>query len=161
MACQVEEALTEVEDALHAETELSDRPGITRLGVQSKRANCAAIACLEPPVIQHPKSRALEQHVVGCRTMTRVKPERQGLCSRVVCVLHEFLQDREAASVTIAQIDSNLIDVVGGESSHFSCPLKSSRLRPRHRMLAAACPTSTQATVIPAVLVSDLAASRS
>jgi hypothetical protein len=77
MACQVEEALAKVEDTLHAETELPDRPGITRLGVQSKRANCAAIDCLEPPIVQHPKSRPLEQHVVGCRAMASVEPERQ------------------------------------------------------------------------------------
>ena len=61
--------------------------------------------------------------------MASVKPERQGLCSRVVCVLHEFLQDREAAPVAIAQIDRNLIDVVGGESSHFLRPPQSFRLR--------------------------------
>ena len=73
--------------ALHAEAELPDRPRITLLGVQSKRANRAAIACLEPPVVQHPQGRTLEQHVVGCRAMASVKPERQGLCSSVVCVL--------------------------------------------------------------------------
>ena len=65
VACQVEEALAKVEDTLHAKTELPDRSGITRLGVQPKGANRPAIARLEPPVIQHPKGRALEQHMVG------------------------------------------------------------------------------------------------
>ena len=55
--------------------------------------------------------------------MSSVKPERKGLCAGVVSVLNEFFKDRETASIAIAQIDSYLIDVVGGETSHFLCPL--------------------------------------
>lgn len=109
-----------MEDALHPETELPNCAGVPRLRVQSKQPDGLPITWLERAVIQHPQGGSAEQHVIRSLAMARVEAEDETPRSRVISVLYEFLEDRKAALVSIAQIDRDLVDVVGAESCHFA-----------------------------------------
>ena len=69
--------------------------------------------------VQNPEIRPAQEHVVCSVTMPRVIAKHQIPGASVVRALNELLEDRKPALASIAQVDRDLVDVVGAEPSHF------------------------------------------
>ena len=117
---KVEERFTEMEHALHPQPKLADGRGIPRLAVDTEGSECPGVAGVELPVVEEPEARPVQERMCGIREAGMVgenKVPRLG----IICVLNQFLEDRETIVIPVPQVIGDEIDVVGRVAVHIPC----------------------------------------
>ena len=103
-----DESITEVENGLLTKTEFANRGSVRRLAASAEGRYASLVFDAKFPVIDYKQAGPTKQRIWGFRPAW-LEITANGLRAGVVGILQQFLEHREARTITIGQIALDLI----------------------------------------------------